>query len=63
MENAAIIRKSAREFYVTAGSLRYEPVFKDSEYVNLLRATIEQFGLLFIDWVATFVPWNYIVNH
>ena len=62
MENAAIIRKSARELYVTAGSLRFEPDFKDSEYVELLRATIEEFRLLFIDWVATFDPWNYIID-
>jgi hypothetical protein len=62
MENAAIIRKSARELYVTAGSLRFEPDFKDSEYVELLRATIEEFRLLFIDWVAAFDPWNYIID-
>ena len=62
MENAAIIRKSARELYVTAGSIRYEPDFKDSEYVELLRTSIDEFRLLFIDWVATFNPWDYIID-
>ncbi|WP_291144444.1 hypothetical protein [Flavobacterium sp. UBA7680] len=60
MENAAIIRKAARELYVQAGSLRYEEGIKDLDYISLLRNTIEEFRLLFIDWVASFDVWNYI---
>jgi hypothetical protein len=60
MENAAIIRKAARELYVQAGSLRYEEGIKDMDYISLLRSTIEEFRLLFIDWVASFDVWNYI---
>ncbi|MFB9080857.1 hypothetical protein ACFFLS_22180 [Flavobacterium procerum] len=60
MENAAIIRKAARELYVQAGSLRFEDGIRDKDYIELLRNTIEEFRLLFIDWVAGFDQWNYI---
>ena len=62
MENATIIRKCARELYVRAGSLRYEEDFKDNEYVELLRNTIDEFQLLFVEWVAGFDQWNYIID-
>ena len=62
MENATIIRKCARELYVRAGSLRFEEDFKDNEYVELLRNTIDEFQLLFVDWVAGFDQWNYIID-
>jgi hypothetical protein len=60
MENAALIRKAARELYVQAGSLRFEEGITDKDYIELLRNTIEEFRLLFIDWVAGFDVWNYI---
>ena len=60
MENAAIIRKAARELYVMAGSLRYEEEITDNDYIDLLRKTIDEFRFLFIDWVASFDVWNYI---
>lgn len=60
MENAAIIRKATRELYVQAGSLRYEDGITDTDYIYLLRNTIEEFRFLFIDWVASFDVWNYI---
>jgi len=60
MENAAIIRKAARELYVYAGSLRYEEGITDNDYIDLLRNTIDEFRFLFIDWVASFDVWNYI---
>jgi hypothetical protein len=62
MENAAIIRKSARELMVRAGSLEYEDDIKDKEYITLLRNTIEEFRFLFIDWVASFDQWDYIID-
>jgi hypothetical protein len=60
MENATIIRKAARDLYVHAGSLRFEEDIQDKDYINLLRDEIEEFRLLFIDWVASFDAWNYI---
>lgn len=60
MENAALIRKAARELYVQAGSLRFEECIKDKDYIELLRNTINEFRLLFIDWVTGFDVWDYI---
>lgn len=60
MENATIIRKVARELYVQAGSLRFEEDIIDQDYILLLRKEIDEFRLLFIDWVAGFDVWNYI---
>ena len=60
MENAAIIRKAARDLYVQAGSLRFEECIPDKDYILLLRKEINEFRLLFIDWVASFDMWNYI---
>ncbi|TRX20546.1 hypothetical protein [Flavobacterium franklandianum] len=60
MENATIIRKAARDLYVHAGSLRFEEDIQDKDYINLLRDEIDEFRLLFIDWVASFDVWNYI---
>lgn len=62
MENAAIIRKAARELYVRAGSLQYEEKVEIKEYIELLRNEIQAFRLLFIDWVAEFDAWNYIID-
>ena len=62
MEAAAIIRKNARELLVLVGSLRFEDDFKEKEYIELLRNAIDDFRLLFVDWVATFDPWNYIID-
>lgn len=60
MENATIIRKAARELSVYAGSLRFEKDIIDKDYIYLLRNEIDEFRLLFIDWVASFDIWNYI---
>lgn len=62
MENAAIIRKCARELMVRAGSLRYEDDIKDKEYFTLLRNAIEEFRLLFIEWVGGFDQWDYVID-
>jgi len=60
MENATIIRKAARDLYVQAGSLRFEESIQDKDYIYLLRDEIEEFRLLFVDWVENFDVWNYI---
>lgn len=63
MENATLIRKAARELYVQAGSLRFDEAITDKDYIELLRNTIEEFRLLFIDWVENFDPWSYIKDN
>lgn len=60
MENAAIIRKAARELSVQAGSFRFEKNINANDYILLVRNAIDDFRLLFIEWVKTFDINNYI---
>lgn len=60
MQNAAIIRSHAMHLYVQIGSLRFHEGFKDVEYVSLLRKELEEFRLLFIEWVDSFDTTNHI---
>ncbi len=61
MENATIIRKAARELSVHMTALEMYG-FKEREYCNLLRKEIEEFRILFAEWVNTFDPWDYIID-
>lgn len=61
MENAAIIRKCARDLMVQNHSLEAFG-FEHVEYYNIVRQQIEEFRLLFIKWVESFDKWNYIVD-
>lgn len=62
MENATIIRKAARDIMVS-GNLLQELGFSDAKYYKVIRNLIEDFRLLFIDWIATFNPKHYIVDN
>lgn len=61
MENAAIIRKAARDIMVGGNNLQHFG-FSDAKYYQLVRKLVEEFRLLFIDWVAGFNPKHYIVD-
>ena len=61
MESAAIIRKAARDLVVHSHSLK-EFGFKEMEYYQIVRDLVEEYRLLFIDWVAGFDKWNYIID-
>lgn len=61
MENAAIIRKAARDLMVTKHSLAMFG-FEEVEYFEMVRDLIEEFRLLFIDWVAGIDQWNYSID-
>jgi len=61
MENAAVIRKAARELITDARGIQMNG-FKDTEYLDLLRIEIEEFRVLFAEWVKTFDPWNYSID-
>jgi len=61
MESASIIRRSARELIVQSHSLEMHG-FKETQYFQLLRDAVEEYRLLFIDWVAGFDPWNYQID-
>jgi hypothetical protein len=61
MECAAIIRKAARDLMVSNHSLEMFG-FKEVEYFDIVRDLIEEYRLLFIDWVAGFDKWNYYID-
>ncbi len=61
MECAAIIRKAARDLMVTNHSLEMFG-FEEVEYFDIVRDLLEEYRLLFIDWVAGFDEWNYIID-
>jgi hypothetical protein len=61
MEAAAIIRKAARDLMVSNHSLEMFG-FEEVEYFDMVRDLIEEYRLLFIDWVAGFDQWNYIID-
>jgi hypothetical protein len=60
MQNAAIIRYHSLHLYAQIGSLRFHSKFKDLEYVTLIRKELDEFRLLFIDWVASFDTTNHL---
>lgn len=61
MEAAAIIRKAARDLMVTNHSLEMFG-FKEVQYFQIVRDLIEEYRLLYIDWVAGFDKWDYIID-
>jgi hypothetical protein len=61
MENAAIIRKAANDLLVVEHSFKMFG-FDYVEYFYLVRDRIEEFRLLFIEWVESFDKWNYIID-
>lgn len=61
MENAALIRKAAKELIISYHSLEMFG-FKEIEYYHIIRDQIEEFRLLFIDWVAGFNQEHYVTD-
>lgn len=61
MENASIIRKSAREISTNCTGLKMFEI-KGFDYLDLLREEIESFRIEFAVWVKTFDPWNYSID-
>lgn len=61
MGNAAIIRKAAMDLMVEYHSLTMHD-FEHAEYFLMVRKQIEEFRLLFIEWVESFDKTNYIVD-
>ncbi len=61
MENAAIIRKAVRDLMVQQHSLEMFG-FEYVEYYKMVRELIEEYRILFIDWVAGFDKWDYIID-
>lgn len=61
MENAAFIRKAARDLMVSFHSLEIFG-FEEFDYYNIVREQIEEFRLLFIEWVQEFNPKHFMTD-
>lgn len=61
MECAAIIRKAARELMVQNHALEMFG-FEHVEYFQIVRDMLEEYRILFIDWVSDFDKWDYIID-
>ncbi len=61
MEAATIIRKAARDLMIQNHTLKMFG-FKYVDYFDIVRELIEEYRLLFIQWVTTFDPWNYVTD-
>lgn len=61
MEAATIIRKAAHDLMIQQHSLKMHG-FQDVEYYKIIRNLIEEYRLLFIEWVAGFDKWNYVID-
>ena len=61
MENAAMIRNAAQDLIIQSHSLELFG-FEYIEYYSLVRDLVEEYRLLFLDWVAGFDKWNYMVD-
>lgn len=60
MQNAAIIRFHAMSLYTQVGGLSLYDESIDTSFTNLIRTEIENFRLLFIEWVNDFDKSNFI---
>ena len=61
MEAAAIIRKAANDLMMQNHALEMFE-FKEHHYFQIVRNLLEEYRLLFIDWVKAFDPWDYQID-
>lgn len=61
MENATLIRKAARSILAQCSNLNMMG-FKETYYLDLIREEIENYRLLFVEWIRGFDPWTYVVD-
>lgn len=61
MESATIIRRAANNLKIQNHALSMFG-FKDVHYFDIIRDAIEEYRLLFIDWVQSFDQWNYHID-
>ena len=55
MENAVMMKIAARDLLAQSAMLQYEGT-ADAEYLQVLRRAVEEFRVLFVEWVATLKP-------
>lgn len=62
MENAALVRMAARELQTCTSGIHMFMPEEHSDYLMLLRDQIEEFRVIFAEWVKTFDPFEYIID-
>ncbi|MFT7035795.1 MAG: hypothetical protein ACJA2S_004319 [Cyclobacteriaceae bacterium] len=58
---ATIIRKSAMDLMVQKHALKMYG-FEEVVYFDTVRELLEEYRLLFVDWVNGFDQWNYVID-
>ena len=61
MQSAAIIRSEALSILAAASYLKMCG-FKELDYLKVIRNEIEEFRILFAEWVKTFDQCNYVID-
>jgi len=61
MENAAIIRRAGNNLKLHIHTLKMFG-FEHTEYYMMVRQKVEEYRVLFIDWVASFDRTNYFID-
>jgi hypothetical protein len=61
MECATLIRKAAHELIINLHSLAMFG-YTHTEFFPLLRNAVEEYRVLFVEWVESFDQWNYIID-
>ncbi len=61
MENATLIRKAARDLMVSYHILKMLD-FEEVDYYKIIRTQIEEFRLLFVEWVGSFNQKHFITD-
>lgn len=61
MECAAIIRKAARDLQTHCASLAMFG-YEETHYLQLIRDALEEYRLLYLEWVSGFDQSNYVVD-
>ncbi|WP_348799888.1 hypothetical protein [Flavobacterium adhaerens] len=60
MQKAALIREHAIQLDIQISDLRFQKNYTNIEYVLLIRKELNEFRLLFIDWINSFDATNYV---
>jgi hypothetical protein len=61
MQNAALIRQAALDITTFRHTLDMEG-YPHKEYLDLIPYEMEEFRILFVDWVSAFDPWDSITD-
>ncbi|MFK8058634.1 MAG: hypothetical protein AB8B78_00925 [Polaribacter sp.] len=61
MQCASIIRNEAQIILETTSAFEMCG-FKELDYLELIRNEVEEFRILFAEWVKTFDEWNYVID-